>query len=619
MYILPNNYDGVATNREVDTSASALFFVSSNGYVVVHDDSTVTNWVELTTTMGGGSYGPLTNDKMVRVTAYLDYNRQDYALFVDGLCLQEGIGFVGANASYTTTVIKDDAYVDDLYVSATSYPDGVNWNGNAKPLESDEDNDGMLDAWELEWFGTIAGTLPSADPDGDDRNNSQEENDGTDPTDGTDASWAIPYYEKFAEAALGNFTGEWHALTNLTGVGAVKVTGTETVIAASPNAMEVSAGALELSLDDNTASNVFVQLYIKPVVCPALPSSNVVDDATAAICVLDVGAPETNLYVWSDTNWVACDTISIVPTNGTWIGLASHVNYNESKWDLYVSTTGNFATHMDKAHSTKLDFNVHGAYTYFNSLIVSNESPSTALVDCVAVSLSYTNCIDSYTNLAIFERLEGKDTATTIPPYLYSAAQDGLDSQLGWDMSIGLVHGDQIQVLKPTGWYAYKLDVDKLWQYVTGPTVTYDPGIDHATGIRLVRQAGDDTLAFYPYEATVAGTASTKVFGSGDAIYNGRTDLALPSTYSTCVDINQDLTPAAPGSLGFDGLASDGDQLLFYEADTSTTVKFFYSGAPAGDWVRMSTGVVELYPVCPGDAFMYYNSSASEFTWVIVM
>ncbi|MEM7392234.1 MAG: hypothetical protein AAF492_07780, partial [Verrucomicrobiota bacterium] len=51
--------------------------------------------------------------------------------------------------------------------------------GMANP---DQDGDGLLDAWEIAWFGSLA-ALPGADPDGDGSLNRDEQEAGTDPTD----------------------------------------------------------------------------------------------------------------------------------------------------------------------------------------------------------------------------------------------------------------------------------------------------------------------------------------------------------------------------------------------------------------------------------------------------
>lgn len=46
----------------------------------------------------------------------------------------------------------------------------------------DEDRDGLKDAWEIAYFGTIEAACPDADPDGDGLNNRAEQYLGTDPT-----------------------------------------------------------------------------------------------------------------------------------------------------------------------------------------------------------------------------------------------------------------------------------------------------------------------------------------------------------------------------------------------------------------------------------------------------
>ena len=611
-WIQPNLYDGAATNRAVDFTPSALFFFSTNGYTYAQwSPSPTTNWHRLSTDAGGGAATPISGTNMIRVTVHLDYASHKYALFVEDQMLCETNPFVNvANSAYSSVTFQDYAWVDNLSASWTNYPDGKSeYASGTVGLTGDANGDGLGDAWQINYFGSTASTNAQGndDPDGDGRSNSQEWDDGTNPMDGNSAAWTVPYYERFAQATLGALTNTWHSISKL-GAGQVQFVTNALTIMADSKAMMVSSGGLTLAINDTTATNVFCQLYVKPVTCATDPDG-VVDREAAAICVLDRAT--SNLRVYAGSGWTNTTRIPTVPTN-QWLGLAVHMDYTKTNWDLYVSTNGNFALHMEKANPSPLPFNTNCTSTFFTALIITNESSATAYVDAVAISLSYTNCQSVFTNLAIFERLAGEEQPTSIPPYAYASADANLGpgAQLGRDLSIGLMQSDKLRIFTTNQWKEYKLTVDRTWQlsYGSGALNGSDLTIGGAQGLIIVRQPGSDTLAFYPYGGTMSpAQVSNIVYGTDNGTFRGKTDLALPASYPRCIDIN-----SVEFLASWAGKAAVGDEILFFDPVSNKTIKFNWNGS---QWLAGAT--VKAWEICPGDAFLYYKTTSGTFQWVV--
>ncbi|NQU41412.1 MAG: hypothetical protein HQ523_15805 [Lentisphaerae bacterium] len=602
MYIQPNLYDGVAPNRAVPATGSAIFMFASNGVLVVHEGATPTNWVQKTTDIGGAAVSAITGTKMVRVTAYLNYGSDSYALFMDDQLIDESIAFRTSIDDFDSVEIDSDAYVDNVWVSSTQYPDGAGTASDI-PLTGDADNDGLPDAYELYHFGAALAHLPGTDTDGDGRSDAGEYQDGTDPNDANSVSWVIPYFEKFAAGANGQaLDTTFNAFTELAGT--ATITDTHLTAMSDERGIALSAGGLSVVVSNAAGTNVFCQVYVKPVACPEIPAG-VVTDQAAAICVVS-----NVLYVYNDTNWEATTISGAQLTNGTWIGLAAHLVYNgvngQGTWDLYYTADDVFVSQMTKVNAAPYLFN--DGYVgdgIFSELVITNESSVTTHVDAVAVSLSYSPTHTDYTNLVIFERVAGDNTVAARPPYNYAnpkISDGGGLTALGDDLSIGLFPGDSVLV---SNQFEYVLQNSGVFNREVGAS---DPTIKTTTGLVIKRKPGSDTLAFYPY-SNVVNWSSTEIAVSTTDPAKGRTDLVVPSTYpGGCIDIND------KNSLGFDGTANDSDELLFFNPNTRRTKKFHYSTA-SSSWLWR--GQLITFQVCPGDAFMYYNRTASSVTWTL--
>lgn len=114
-----------ATNPAVDTNASAMFYVDSNGYFVVHNGApfpTATNsanWVTVKTNAAGQAIDPLSADTSVRINLRQNYETKTWALYTNNVLLADALGFIN------TTLTNFTGF--DLYNgSATSYLDNVN-------------------------------------------------------------------------------------------------------------------------------------------------------------------------------------------------------------------------------------------------------------------------------------------------------------------------------------------------------------------------------------------------------------------------------------------------------------------------------------------------------------
>jgi len=157
-----------ATAPTLDTSATAQFYVNSNGYPVVADGST---WVTKTTTPAGDAITPYASGA-ARATMFNNYSNHTWAICLDGVLIAEQIDFADSSVdSYTRFSVNGEAEFDDLTISETT-----------PNLTGDQDNDGLIDVWEVQYFNSITAYSGSDDPDGDGASNARELEYGTDPT-----------------------------------------------------------------------------------------------------------------------------------------------------------------------------------------------------------------------------------------------------------------------------------------------------------------------------------------------------------------------------------------------------------------------------------------------------
>ncbi len=121
----------------VDTNASAMFFLSSNGYFAVQNSGTlgVTNWLELTNTVNGAAQ-VIPSNSWVRINIQQNYATKKWTLFANCQLLTNNIYFV--NSTITNFSGFDlyngggeTSFLDNISVTYTNPPDlgadGGNW------------------------------------------------------------------------------------------------------------------------------------------------------------------------------------------------------------------------------------------------------------------------------------------------------------------------------------------------------------------------------------------------------------------------------------------------------------------------------------------------------------
>lgn len=88
------------------------------------------------------------------------------------------------------------------FVNSISSPQPIQFTLSGKNAQTeDEDLDGLLDAWERQWFGNISQS-PTGDPDTDGVTNAVEFADGTAPNDGTSAKYTVTVLAKNGTASV---------------------------------------------------------------------------------------------------------------------------------------------------------------------------------------------------------------------------------------------------------------------------------------------------------------------------------------------------------------------------------------------------------------------------------
>lgn len=606
MWISPNLYDGVETNRSVADvgGSSAVFFFNTNGNPVVLDgDTPPRNWVVLTDATLTDNDSGETN--MQRVTVYMNYSNDTWDLFIKGLLVEENIDFYDTgNTELSRLTLSDDVYADMITVSASNYPGSDTWASGVE-FSSDQDFDRIEDSWELHHFGDVADHSPGTDTDGDGRTDSQEYQDGTDPNDGSDASWVIPYFEQFTFGSVGELDAPYQALTEL--VDGVAIQNSEYIGAMSGasgdgRGISLAGGGISVVVSNitGTATNIFCQVYVQPVACPEVPS-NAVSDEAAAICVVS-----NTLYVYSGQEWTKTtpELTDDNLTNGTWVGLAAHLDYNADQWDLYYTFSGNLENSMQKLNASPMAFGSNS--TAFTELIITNESSVATYVDAIAVSYSHEPTDGAYTNLAIFERLGGQAQITEVPPYNYDVMKlfdDGgtdLPTEMAYDLALGLSENDTVLVSNKI----YTVTGGKLTKEAAGHDT-----LTEGTPLLLTRLPGADTLTFYPYSNVTALVTDFEVTADSlGASSAGRTDVAVPTYLGDCFDINDATMQPFPD-------AGQDDELFFYDPDTYRTTKFKWNDT-LNKWQYKGSTIEK--EICPGiTAFTYYRKSTGEVTWAL--
>lgn len=112
---------------------------------------------------------------------------------------------------------SSNIFLDDIYIDTVATPNLTNPLAVSNP---DADGDGLEDAWEIFYFGNTTAQSGSGDPDGDNSTNEQEETAGSNPLqaastpsdvdgDGLLDSWEVSFFgSRAAQNGLGDFDGD---------------------------------------------------------------------------------------------------------------------------------------------------------------------------------------------------------------------------------------------------------------------------------------------------------------------------------------------------------------------------------------------------------------------------
>lgn len=133
--VRPVLYDGYVFYPNINTNATAMFYISSNGYFTVRDG---TNWAEITDTSVGKTSQTYSATNWVRLHWRQNYDTKKWALFANYNLITNQIGFINTNAtgfsgfdmhngSVSTT------YVDNVAVNSSNPDDLANDGGDWLP------------------------------------------------------------------------------------------------------------------------------------------------------------------------------------------------------------------------------------------------------------------------------------------------------------------------------------------------------------------------------------------------------------------------------------------------------------------------------------------------------
>lgn len=133
-----------ANQPAVNTNASTMFYVDSNGYFVVHNgapDPTPTNsdnWVTLKTNVAGQAIDPLSANTNVQIILHQNYADKNWALYANNVLLTNAIGFINTTLtnftgfdlySGNTTSYLHNVYISDWWTVSPMNISHTIWQG----------------------------------------------------------------------------------------------------------------------------------------------------------------------------------------------------------------------------------------------------------------------------------------------------------------------------------------------------------------------------------------------------------------------------------------------------------------------------------------------------------
>jgi len=384
-----------------DPNATAQFFLTSNGV-----------WATICRTNGGSSgigtnywiqdiYNTsITNypegSNWIHVSVLHNYARKDWSLFINGAPVATNQSFINQTVpSYNWFNMQNgggqSAWIDDVTIT-NRVPAG---------LQLDRDHNGMVDAWEMQYFGSLGTTnKASDDPDGDGLSNGEESYLGTDPFDPNDPgkvpmTASLPWSDYFD---AGNRLNQ-----SLYGQKGWSATNATVVAGGFANqSVQLNNGYASHVFGPNPAyTSVWTHLVLKPSQQAGTTKGTEVSSAAAQYYV-------TNNVVMalSGATWVAL-TNTIMPDgtkvgsfsvpNGDWVRFVSKSDYGSQTWALYAAdVNGNAATKYARLIGQNLAFASGTSPNYYQGLLITNlDSSSVGYLDNVEITVALSPWIDT--------------------------------------------------------------------------------------------------------------------------------------------------------------------------------------------------------------------------------
>jgi len=287
------------------------------------------------------------------------------------------------------------------------------------------------------------------------------------------------------------FEGAWTASDPWTAGGGVA---TDPTHVSGSQGVSITNDSLTLSMTPATYTNVWMQVWARPVVGASDPA---VSSVSGAFYVRDDGA----LRVYTGGSWTTIGTG--LPISGNqWLGFIVHADYVENSFDIYY-TSGSYGTNMVKMNASPLAF--AAAATQATSFGV--ESGDKAYVDAMGASKGFVPVsLTSASNVRAHEFAAAASSPNFLLP-VYStgytvAGQNLLSTLLGNDLRTGMQTGDEIKMYGTINEYwTYQIS-GGAWAPVGGAPAPNAMAILPSTVIQLAR-GGSETFGFFPYDSAL--------------------------------------------------------------------------------------------------------------------
>lgn len=404
-YTVPRVYvSDTSAGPAADTNATAQFYVTSNGQwaVICRSGSAIVTNVIATNVYNAAVPTYQENlSNFVHVSVLHDYTAGKWSLFVDDVPIATNLGFINqAVTTYTWFNMQngggDSAWLDDFAVS----------NRVPATLTADTDHDGLIDAWEIMYFGSINATdSSSANTDGDVYTYGEESSLGLSPSEFDAANLGplaatLPFSDYFESPA---------APLSLYGLNGWDAGPTSTVSLStggfhgSTQDVRIIAGhASHAFLPNQAATNVWTHLVLKPVQvnesqgAPGSVSTvSFFVDSNGVVNAYSGGGYTYLTNIVSAPGGTNAGSFSVEPN--AWYRFITKSDYVTRKWSLYA-VKADSATTYARLIGDGLDFNsAASAQTAYQGLFVTNlaDNTVTGYLDNVEITLSMSPWIDT--------------------------------------------------------------------------------------------------------------------------------------------------------------------------------------------------------------------------------